>query len=640
MIVPMKKVCLMLQGKSQNEALLKLREVGVVHLEKKVLPENVSKAVARKIRIENAITLINEIKKSKKKIKNSGNGTHTDLHEHAHHIADAVNEEKHPYSLDAVRAHVKPYLPDLLTSIAKERKSLQDRTAYLVREITRISSWGDFSPASIKEMESLGLPVFLYELTQDAFSAIDKDVRYIKLSSSKSAVRILVLDKELPDVIPLVLPEKSLSALLSEVDEIELGIEELDEKLAGFAGSLPVLKKEMLVAEQEIEFDNAAASMKKVEGIPPDTELLYLTGYVPKDEIESLKKAASDNKWAFSTDDPAATDDDVPTKLKNNKLVNLLNPITGFLGIVPGYRETDISPWFLLFFCIFFGMLFGDAAYGLIISLIALFGIIKTARKGVPQALQMLLLLGIFNTTWGVLTCTWFGVDVEKVPGVLRDISFSLFSTAKTDEKIVSQNLQIFCFSLGLLQLTIAHIKGIFRNIRSLKLFSELGSIAMLWGMYNVVLFLVVSNDARSIPLLPISIYLLGGGFVLTFIFASYNGSVGKSVLESCKNIISVVLGITNVFSDIMSYIRLWAVGLAGASIASTVNTMAGPLLGNFLIFAGIILLVFGHGLNIILNVLSVLVHGVRLNTLEFSSHIGLTWSGTAYRPFAKREVN
>jgi V/A-type H+-transporting ATPase subunit I len=86
-----------------------------------------------------------------------------------------------------------------------------------------------------------------------------------------------------------------------------------------------------------------------------------------------------------------------------------------------------------------------------------------------------------------------------------------------------------------------------------------------------------------------------------------------------------------------MSYIRLWAVGLAGASIASTVNTMAGPMLGNFLIFAGIILFVLGHGLNLMLNVLSVLVHGVRLNTLEFSGHVGLDWSGTAYRPFARR---
>jgi len=87
-----------------------------------------------------------------------------------------------------------------------------------------------------------------------------------------------------------------------------------------------------------------------------------------------------------------------------------------------------------------------------------------------------------------------------------------------------------------------------------------------------------------------------------------------------------------------MSYIRLWAVGLAGAAIAGTINQMAGPMLGHFLFFIfGIILLVFGHGLNLVLNTLSVLVHGVRLNTLEFSGHAGLTWAGFAYKPFAKR---
>jgi V/A-type H+-transporting ATPase subunit I len=215
----------------------------------------------------------------------------------------------------------------------------------------------------------------------------------------------------------------------------------------------------------------------------------------------------------------------------------------------------------------------------------------------------------------------------------------SYVSSAKTEQSIVDQNLQLFCFSLGLLQLTIAHIKGIIKTIRerNLKVFAEIGALAMLWGMFNVVLLLVVSNDYRSFPLLPAAIYLLGGGFVLTFIFGSYEGSVKESVLSSCKNSISVVLGITNVFSDIMSYIRLWAVGLAGASIAATVNTMAGPMLGSFLIFAAIILLAAGHGLNLVLNVLSVLVHGVRLNTLEFSGHIGLTWSGTAYRPFAQK---
>jgi V/A-type H+-transporting ATPase subunit I len=123
--------------------------------------------------------------------------------------------------------------------------------------------------------------------------------------------------------------------------------------------------------------------------------------------------------------------------------------------------------------------------------------------------------------------------------------------------------------------------------------------------------------------------------------FASYDGNLGRSIMESVKNIISMILGIANVFSDIMSYIRLWAVGLAGGAIASTVDSMAGPMLGHFVFFIfGVVLLVFGHGLNLILNVLSVLVHGVRLNTLEFSGHAGLAWSGFAYKPFAKRITN
>jgi V/A-type H+-transporting ATPase subunit I len=284
-------------------------------------------------------------------------------------------------------------------------------------------------------------------------------------------------------------------------------------------------------------------------------------------------------------------------------------------------------------------MIFGDGGYGAILLSIAVIGIIKTAKGRTPGIFKTLALLSISNIVWGALTCTWFGIPVDRLPSILKDISLSYISPAKTEQAVVDQNLQLFCFSLALLQLTVAHVKGIGRTIRekSLKVFAEAGALAMLYGMFNVVLYLVVSNQTRSFRLLPVSLYLLGGGFALTFVFGSYEGSVAGSVLSSVKNLISVVLGITNVFSDIMSYIRLWAVGLAGASIAGTVNTMAGPMLGSFLMFVGVILLVFGHGLNLILNALSVLVHGVRLNTLEFSSHVGLSWSGYAYRPFARR---
>ena len=132
-----------------------------------------------------------------------------------------------------------------------------------------------------------------------------------------------------------------------------------------------------------------------------------------------------------------------------------------------------------------------------------------------------------------------------------------------------------------------------------------------------------------------VSIALIGIGFCLSFIFSNYEGSIGQSVLSSLKNIVSVLLGVVNVFSDIVSYIRLWAVGLAGAAISATVNELAGPLLGNFMFMViAIFLLVFGHGLNMILNVLSVIVHGIRLNTLEFSSHLDMSWSGHKFKPF------
>ena len=166
--------------------------------------------------------------------------------------------------------------------------------------------------------------------------------------------------------------------------------------------------------------------------------------------------------------------------------------------------------------------------------------------------------------------------------------------------------------------------------------------IFQLIGIFYVVLSFVVNPQVfpfglviSGIPIGTIALILVIVGFVMSFVFSNYEGSVGKSILESLKNIVSVLLGVVNVFSDIVSYIRLWAVGLAGAAISATVNELASPLLGNFMfMILAVVLLVFGHGLNMILNVLSVIVHGIRLNTLEFSSHLDMSWSGHKFKPF------
>ena len=273
----------------------------------------------------------------------------------------------------------------------------------------------------------------------------------------------------------------------------------------------------------------------------------------------------------------------------------------------------------------------------------------------------LLLLLSISTMVWGAVTCTWFGIEPAKLPVWLTKLSVPMISNAWDDflwqpfwitEEGVGlskdQNLQIFCFILALLQLSIAHIKATKRNVSEkhfVKSLGDIGALLQLIGMAWVVLSMVVDSrvfqmmgSIGPVPVGKIEISLIAIGFTMSFIFSNYEGSIGQSILASLKNIISVILGVVNVFSDIVSYIRLWAVGLAGAAISSTVNTLAGPILGHAAVFIlAIILLVFGHGLNMILNILSVIVHGVRLNTLEFSQHVGVSWAGKKYQPFSEK---
>ncbi|MFH2115745.1 MAG: V-type ATP synthase subunit I, partial [Spirochaetota bacterium] len=108
-----------------------------------------------------------------------------------------------------------------------------------------------------------------------------------------------------------------------------------------------------------------------------------------------------------------------------------------------------------------------------------------------------------------------------------------------------------------------------------------------------------------------------------------------QAMLDTLKNIISIFLGAVSFFADIVSYIRLWAVGLAGVAISQATNGMASGLLRVSLAFLfGAAILLVGHSLNLVMGALSVVVHGVRLNLLEFSGHMNMEWSGYRYEPF------
>ena len=631
MIVPMKKVSLITMEDKREDTLKKLQKLGIVHIE-------ISEGFGEKLnQYKDQITLLEQAMYSLGKNKNAPTtqvGTSKAL-EVAGKVVELYNEKS-----DRIA----------------ERASLYS-------ELERLKNWGDIDLDSIDHLAKNGIEIALCEMPKSEYQSLPDTVKTVNFYSDKSTVRFLLLKQggeadSLLNGYQIALPKMSTVSIQEKIIELDSRIQTIDEELSSYAGYWESIKQAVAALEKKVEFETYATGMS-IENLSSEEKnavtVAYFKGYVESEKLEKLKQAAKENSWGLFVEEPCA-EDNVPTKLQNNKFVSLIYPLTDFLGTVPGYFEYDISGWFLAFILIFFGIIFGDGGYGLLIGAVAAIPIVKSlvAKKPIPPTFLLVGLFGLSTILWGTLTCTWFGLSPEQLPQWLKALSVPVISNVYGDKiwqlpwtpsgvgLTTAQNLQIFCFSLALIQLTVAHIKGAVRNRKSLKILGDIGSILQLLGIYYLVLSLVVNAQVFSfslvisgIPVGTVAIAFIAIGFLSSFVFSNYEGSIVKSILSSLTNIVSVLLGVVNVFSDIVSYIRLWAVGLAGAAISATVNELAGPLLGNsmFMILA-IVLLVFGHGLNMVLNILSVIVHGIRLNTLEFSSHLDMSWSGHKFKPF------
>lgn len=635
MIVPMKKVSLIIMGDKKSETLRKLRKLGILHIESvEGSGKKLEELKERASLLESALFSISEKKNKKTKQENIS-------------VEKAVSVSKE------------------IVDLEDEKKLCTAEKITLTAELDRLSAWGEIDPDKLGMLAGKGIDISLYEMPAKEYENLGEGIKTMPLEKSKSSVKFLLIksgnngEAEIIDSLKAYrfeMPEASTAEIRQKAESLNGRIKEIDERISSYAGCADGIKKAIKSCEKEIEFEIYATGMASEE--LSDVTVSYFTGYVEEENLGCLKQTAKENSWGLLVEEPTE-EDNVPTKLKNNKFVSLIYPLTDFLGTVPGYFEYDISGWFLGFILIFFGIIFGDGGYGLLITAVTGILIAKTlsSKKKVPPAFLLIGLFGLSTILWGTLTCTWFGLSPEQLPEWLQKLSIPVISNVYADKiwyppwtngeygLTTAQNLQIFCFSLALIQLTVAHIKVASRNRKSIKILGDIGSIMQLIGIFYVVLSFVVNAQVFSfglvisgIPVGTVALVLVITGFVMSFVFSNYDGSIGKSILESLKNIVSVLLGVVNVFSDIVSYIRLWAVGLAGAAISATVNELASPLLGNFLfMIIAIVLLVFGHGLNMILNVLSVIVHGIRLNTLEFSSHLDMSWSGHKFRPFEEQ---
>ena len=525
------------------------------------------------------------------------------------------------------------------TDLLETKAALQREIGANRTEIDRIYPWGEIIPSDIKELKDEGYDLHFYRLTNNDYKKVveDENIKLFTLAPVEKQATIAVLG-QLPVEISateFVLPTKSIAELNKEIEENEKKIAKCDEALKESAKYAQSFAKEILRVKNVEQYSVANETADK------DDDFVWLTGYIPAVDIEDFKKAANERSWAYAIDDVAEDDDKVPTKMKYNKISRMIEPVFDILGILPGYREADISLFFMLFFTLFFAMIIGDGGYGLLILIGTIILVAKT--KKMNTVTYLLFVLSIAAIIWGAITGTWFGLEKAMDIPFLKAMVIPSMASYPEYFGVSSQTTQNaimkFSFTIGAIQMALGSLLAVKKKIseKNLSWVADLGWMIAVIGMYLLALLLVIGE---KLPMVPIFI-LIGCAFVLVLLFGGMEPgmSFGQGLKKGLSGAFTVFLDTISCFGNVMSYIRLFAVGMAGLAISQSFNNIAASMSGPLVVLAVVVVLV-GHSLNIVMAFLSVIVHGVRLNVLEFSGQVGLEWTGIAYEPFKENKVD
>ena len=594
MIVKMKKTTLLCLKDDKEKALEQLRDMGVLHIEITKKIDSTERA-----RIEQSISRIDRA------------------------VGILTTQTKKRGIKPCIEGLNGPQICDLILKTEDNIAALSKERETLMRDEERLAPWGNFSFATIPELRDRGVYVYLCSGGADVFQALKAEYvcKVVKEDNGKFYFAI-VSDKEIDESkLPIDAAYHkniSLGDVFTELGKCRAGIEENENKLQGLILGLGILEGYRNEESEKLEFTMNRDAMEH------SGEIAYITGFIPVTVEDEIRRGARENGWALQLSDPLG-DDKAPTLLHIPKIFRMAQPIFDFIGVAPGYKEWDISVCFLFFFTIFFAMIVGDGGYGLIMlgATIAARILIKDPKYKLP--IRLFFVLSIATVVWGFLTCTWFGIPKTIFPSWFQGLP-ALGNT---------KNVQYLCFMIAAIHLSLARAwKAIlyFHSIR--KALGELGWGMVLWANFFTAVELIVFKG--SFPSFAFWLYGIGLGLVLT---CAINWLEVGDVFLFPFNLIGS-------FTDVLSYIRLFAVGLASFYIADSFNKMGLMLSGVassavFTVLIGIamgLIFIFGHGLNMVLAMIAVLVHGIRLNTLEFSNQMGLQWTGVYYKPFKKTD--
>ena len=524
----------------------------------------------------------------------------------------------------------------------------QDRIAEISAEIAAAKKeiavrqpWGSFRSEDIHKLESQGLKLRFYSCMKKKFDPSWAEIRPLEVISETESkvffVTVSPAEEEYSFPIEAVpTPEGSVNEAEEKLSLLQSKLEKEQQLLANLKSCSDEIRKAYNDSLSRLDLYFAEAATEKAV----DNYLTVLTGFAPTSDDKRLC-ASFDSMDIYYSHEAATKEDNPPVKLKNNWFAKNFEVLTGMYG-VPAYDEFDPTPVLGPFFMLFFAMCMGDAGYGILLMLIALVLRLKMKDSSLGKMHRLIAFLGGMTFVVGIFLGTFFGMSILEAswaPAWLKGLCIDGWFP---DAKIAGFPVQmVLAVAIGVLHICLAMI---IKTINFTKRFGFKKTVAT-WGWTTLIVggLVVVSLgmtevlSAEAFKWTIIALAVVSGLAIYVFNTPGRNPllNIGSGLWDT-YNMVTGLLG------DVLSYIRLYALGLAGGMLGNAFNIMGTmildiPVPGVNWVFC-IIILIFGHVLNLAMSCLGAFVHPLRLTFVEYFKNSGYEGSGAKYNPLTKKK--
>lgn len=504
-----------------------------------------------------------------------------------------------------------------------EKEALLRQIENLSKHIRDLEPWGAFDYEMLSKLRENGISVEFYHCPRNHF----KDEWETEYSVHKIGERVgityfVVLSIGEPPLIEadtFSFHEMSLQELIKERDNVNKRISEIDEYFENIADfAIKAFQEE--IARLTTAYDYADISDQALD--EADGHLKVISGWIPISKEEGLKSFIQEGGIIHVASE-AEEQDDPPINLINNWFARLFEPITR-MYMLPNYNEFDLTPLFAPFFLLFFGFCNADMAYGVVLLLIAFVLRAKIKNPAIKSYMGLVALFGGASIIMGWVMGSLLGFDLKEM-AIIGDT----IPVRSTDQifnlGLLLGALQIL-FGVSITIIRSGVKKGFMHTLQPIGNFLLIGSLAMLGAN-------LLGTDISAVS--PYLKYALWTGLALILFFNKPGRNPLKNVGGGLWALYNVVSGF---FGDILSYIRLFALGVSSSILGVVINSVGSEMLGIAVIgpVVYLIFMILGHSLNLALSTLSGFVHPLRLTFIEFYGNAGFEGAGTEYKPFAK----